>query len=30
MPYILVGKGQPFLPRDCHGQLSVVWVKYDI
>ena len=26
----LVGRGLPFLPRDCQGQLPVAWVKYDI
>ena len=26
----LVGRGLPFLPRDCRGRLPVAWVKYDI
>ena len=26
----LVGRGLPFLPRDCQGRLPVAWVKYDI
>ena len=26
----LIGKGVPFLPRDCQGRLPVTWVKYDI
>ena len=25
-----VGRGLPFLPRDCQGRLPVAWVKYDI
>ena len=30
MAYILVGRGLPFLLRDCQGRLPVAWVKYDI
>ena len=26
----LSGKGQQFLPRDCHGRSPAAWVKYDI
>ena len=26
----LVGRGLPFLPRDCQGWLPVAWAKYDI
>ena len=26
----LVGRGLPFLPRDCQGRLPVAWVKYVI
>ena len=30
MGCILLGKGQPFLQRDCQGRLPVAWVKYVI
>ena len=30
MACILVQRGQPFLPRDCQGQLPMAWVKYDV
>ena len=26
----IVGRGLPFLPRDCQGRLPVAWVKYVI
>ena len=29
-PASIVGKGQPFLPKDCQERLPVGWVKYDI
>ena len=25
-----LGRGLPFMPRDCRGRLPVAWVKYDI
>ena len=28
--HLIVGRGLPFLPRDCQGRLPVAWAKYDI
>ena len=25
-----VGRGLPFLPKECQGRMPMTWVKYDI